>query len=132
MGTDVGKVRHPDPVRLFHLKLPFQDVRRDMAYLASLEAWMALVAALGANARRLHDPMHPVLSAGLAGVLHVPGDVAITIRKTTFDPELLDLAKQPPVFYRPSALRLSEPGIKTAAFDLQYSTHGRYRIFVEP
>ena len=69
------------------------DIRCHMAGLAAVEARMALVATLGTDARSLHDPMNPVMAAGLCDILHILGDVAIAIGKTTFNPELLDLAK---------------------------------------
>ena len=65
-----------------------------MAYLAALEPGVALVSSLRANTCCLHDTVNPVVSAGLSGVFHVLGDVAIAIGETTFNPELFDLPKQ--------------------------------------
>ena len=102
------------------------DIRRSMADLPALKAGMSLVAALRANASRLHKATDPIMAACFPGILHAPGDVPIAIRKTTFNSELLDLAKKTFVFYCALAVRLPEPGIKTTWLYLQYTAHRCY------
>lgn len=64
------------------------------------------------------------MAAGLPGIFHVPGDVAITIGKTAFNPELFDSSRQAFIFNGPFAFLLVEPDIKSSTLDFKYAAHG--------
>jgi len=68
--------------------------------------------------------MNPVMATGLPGIFHVLGDVAVAIRKTTFNLELFDRSKQAFIFNSPFAFGLVEPGIKSSTLDFQCAAHG--------
>lgn len=120
MRADVRYVRDPDLVWLSHVELALENVRRHYGWNAAAFESALAVPRLRAQAGSAHDPVNAIDAALLAQVAQVVGHFAVAVLRAAFQPRLLDMAKQSPIFDGPLAFRFGTPSIKTAGMHLAF------------
>lgn len=121
---EIGEVGHPFAVRRVGLELPLQHVGSDAvlgAHTGVRRAATALATRL--QPRRLHQPGHPVLAAGLARIVQVAPDAGRTVGAVACLEALADAAGQPQVLPLPAARRAAQPFVEPAMGDFHDPTH---------
>jgi len=61
--------------------------------------------------------MNPIDSAPFAEFLQIVEDLAIAIHRATFQPRLLDVSEQAPIFLCTQVFRINAPGVVTAVLN---------------
>lgn len=70
MCPDIGDVDHPDPIRLLNRELLLKLVRGHNGWTAVFTL-TTLITRLGTQSFSLHDPIDPILTAGLAQITKI-------------------------------------------------------------
>jgi len=89
-------------------------------------SWSPVISSLRANGGLPHQLINPIVAALLSQFVQVFMYLAITVHCAAFQPRLLDMPKQTPVFNTASGVRVGTPGVITTRMHGHHSAQPSY------